>query len=46
MKKYNIAYGCFLFSGAVSLLLSSINFIKLDTGTAGGLGFLLFFLYL
>ena len=39
-RKYDIAYGCFLFSGVVALSISGLSFIPMDTGSAGGLGFL------
>ena len=39
-QKYDIAYGCFLFCGVVALSISCLSFIPMDTGIAGGLGFL------
>ena len=39
-SEYDIAYGCFLFSGVALLLISGFSYIPMDTGSAGGLGFL------
>jgi len=39
-RKFDVAYGCFLFCGVAALLISSLSFITIDTGTAGVLGFL------
>ncbi len=36
----DLAYACFLFTGAVALAISGLSAIPMDTGTAGGLGFL------
>lgn len=38
--RYDIAYGCFFFCGVVDLLISTLSVIPMDTGDAGGLGFL------
>lgn len=37
----DIAYGCFLFAGLVPLLIAVLSQIRMDTGTAGGVGLLL-----
>ncbi len=42
LRKYDVAYGCFLFCGVAVLLISELSFIPMDDGTAGGLGFLVF----
>jgi hypothetical protein len=38
--RYDVAYGCFFFCGVVALLISTISVIPMDTGTSGGLGFM------
>lgn len=42
LRKYDLAYGCFLFCGLVVLFLGILSFIPMDDGIAGGLGFLVF----
>lgn len=39
-RKHDIAYGCFLAPGAVSLIAAIAGAIPMDSGTAGGIGFL------
>lgn len=39
-SEYDLAYGCFLFSGLTALIISGMSAIPMDSGTAGGLGFL------
>ncbi len=39
-RKHDFAYGCFLIIGFTSLFSSIISAIPMDTGLAGGLGFL------
>lgn len=38
--KYDLAYGCFLFCGASALVVGVMGAIPMDSGAAGGLGFL------
>lgn len=40
IRKHDIAYGCFLAPGVVSLIAAIASAIPLDSGTAGGIGFL------
>ena len=42
LREYDIAYSCFLFCGIVALLNSTLSYIPMDSGIAGGLGFLVF----
>ena len=39
-SEYDLAYGCFLFCGLTALTISAMSAIPMDSGTAGGLGFL------
>jgi predicted Na+-dependent transporter len=39
-NKHDIAYGCFLAPAAVSLIAAVASAIPMDSGTAGGIGFL------
>jgi hypothetical protein len=39
-RKHDIAYACFLAPGVVSLIASMAPYVPMDTGTAGGIGFL------
>lgn len=38
--KYDLAYGCFLFCGASVLVIGVMGAIPMNSGAAGGLGFL------
>ena len=40
LRNYDVAYGSFLFCGLVALLTSVLSYIPMDSGTAGGIGFL------
>ena len=39
-SEYDLAHGCFLFCGFTALIISGMSAIPMDSGTAGGLGFL------
>jgi len=41
-RDFDIAYGSFLFCGVVALSISILSYIPMGSGTAGGLGFLVF----
>ncbi len=38
--QYDLAYGCFLLCGLTALIISAMSALPMDSGTAGGLGFL------
>ena len=42
IKSYDIAYGSFLFCGVVVFLIAITSLIPMSSGTAGGIGFLIF----
>jgi hypothetical protein len=39
-SKYDLAYGCFLLCGASALVVGVLSATPMDSGAAGGLGFL------
>lgn len=39
-SEYDLAYGCFLLCGLMVLIISAMSAIPMDSGIAGGLGFL------
>lgn len=42
IRDFDIAYGSFLFCGVVALSIGILSYIPMDSGIAGGLGFLIF----